>query len=278
MKRILTYISGCKTEYCEDWLYADEKIAFLLDGATGVSGEKVTDSATDAVWFVNHIGEELKRGLKGDGDLLNILKNTVQTVADRYNRFEGGRQVLDKPTATLSLIRIKGEYLEYYSICDSEIVIRKKDGSAIHVLDDRLTKLDNINFERMRKIANEKGITLRAAFPYIKEYILYNRARMNTPNGYAAIAHTTDGLKSGLYGRVKLEEIQDVLLYTDGFAEAYDLFKIYPSPTAMMEEVESNGIQAVLDKLFARQEEDADCNVYAKNKKRDDIAVIYMKF
>ncbi len=278
MKEIHTYISGCKENYCEDWLYADEKMAFVLDGASGVSGDKITDRATDVVWFVENIGQELRKGLHREDDVLKIIKNTVEIVAERYMQFAGSAEVADKPSTTLSLLRIRGEYLEYYSICDSEIVIRKKDGSVLHILDDRLTKLDNINFDRMRKIANEKGITLRAAFPYIKEYILYNRAQMNKPNGYAAIAHTTDGLESGLYGKVRLEEVQDALLYTDGFAEAYDLFRIYPSPAALLEEVSTKGIRAVLDNLFAAQEKDADCNRYARNKKRDDISAIYIKF
>ncbi len=278
MKEIFTYISGCKEDYCEDWLCAKGKFAFLLDGATGVSGERVTDGATDAVWFVENIGKELEKALEKGGELLSILKNTVESVSARYNRFEGGERVSDKPTATLSLVRINGEFLEYYSLCDSEIVIRKKDGSHLHILDDRLTKLDNINFGRMRKIAAEKGITLRAAFPYIVEHILYNRAHMNKPGGYGAIAHTTDGLESGIHGKIKLSEVKDVLLYTDGLAEAYDLFKIYPSPLAMLEEVAEKGVQEVLSKLFARQDADPDCNAYARNKKRDDISAVYIKF
>lgn len=51
MHKIYTYIAGARREYCEDALYADERCAFVIDGATGVSGEKVTDAETDAAWF-----------------------------------------------------------------------------------------------------------------------------------------------------------------------------------------------------------------------------------
>ncbi len=278
MKNILRYISGCKESYCEYFLCIGENFAFVLDGAGGVSGENITDAPTDVVWFVERIGEELQKGLRSGGELLPILRRAVETVAQRYMQFVGSETVSDKPSATLSLVRKNGEYLEYYSLCDSEIVIRKKDGSCLHILDDRLTKLDNLNFERMKKIANEKGISLREAFPYIRPYILYNRERMNKPNGYAALAHTTEGLESGLQGKIKLAEIKDVLLYTDGFAEAYDLFKLYDSPCEMMDAVATKGMEAVLDRLFRAQEQDPDCNRYVRNKKRDDIAVIYMRF
>ena len=96
MHKIYTYIAGAKRGYCEDALYADENCAFVIDGATGVSGEKVTDCATDAAWFSAAHRAYLAGALKGDGEIAEILKTGVREVAARYARFDGADKVKDK--------------------------------------------------------------------------------------------------------------------------------------------------------------------------------------
>ena len=210
MKKILTYIAGAKPSYCEDALYADERCAFVLDGATGVSGEKVN--------------------------------------------FAGAEKVADKPSAVLSVVRERDGFLEYYSLGDTVIILRMKDGEVMHILDERLVRLDNENFERMKKIAAEKGKTVRAAFADIVPYILENRRKMNTPQGYCALAHTTDGLDTALMGKIPLAKIRDLLVFSDGFAEIYDLFGLYPTPAALIAEIAENGIMPAMKRLHAAQE------------------------
>lgn len=275
MRKIFTYISGAKAEYCEDALYADECCAFVLDGATGVSGEKVTDERSDACWFVQRHRARLIGELRKEGEISDAIAACVRAVAEEYLRFPGAKEVRDKPSAVLSVVRERGGFLEYFSLGDTVIVIRRKDGEVLHILDERLVKLDNENFERMKKIAAEKGKTIRAAFADIVPYILSNRRKMNTPEGYCALSHTTDGLDTALTGRIPIGEVRDLLVFSDGFAEIYDLFGLYPTPAALIEEISENGILPAMKKLFAAQDADPDGEKYVRNKLRDDISVIY---
>ena len=82
MHKIYTYIAGAKRGYCEDALYADENCAFVIDGATGVSGEKVTDCATDAAWFSAAHRAYLAGALKGDKTELVVQKATELGVSE----------------------------------------------------------------------------------------------------------------------------------------------------------------------------------------------------
>ena len=275
MHKIYTYIAGARREYCEDALYADERCAFVIDGATGVSGEKVTDAETDAAWFARRHRAYLCAALHEDREMEDIFADGVRAVAAEYLRFDGADRVKDKPSAVVSVVRERGGYLEYYSLGDTVAVIRKKNGEVLHILDTRLVELDNINFSRMKEIASRTGKTLREAFADIRPYILQNRAKMNTPEGYGALSHTTDGLDTALTGKIPLCEVRDVLVFSDGFAEIYDLFGLYPSPAALIEEVSANGILPALGRLHAAQDADPDCEKFVRNKLRDDISVVY---
>ena len=98
---------------------------------------------------------------------------------------------------------------------------------------------------------------------------------MNTPEGYCALSHTADGLDTALTGKIPLSEVRDLLVFSDGFAEIYDLFGLYPSPAALIADVAENGILPAMKKLHAAQDSDPDCEKFVRNKLRDDISVVY---
>lgn len=77
MHKIYTYIAGARREYCEDALYADERCAFVIDGATGVSGEKVTDAETDAAWFARRHRAYLCAALHEDREMEDIILQDI---------------------------------------------------------------------------------------------------------------------------------------------------------------------------------------------------------
>lgn len=275
MRRILTYIAGAKKEYCEDAIYADERTAFVLDGATGITGQRVTDAPSDAAWFVRRFRAYLISALEGDEQILSLLRRGTRAIGAEFLRFPGADRVEDKPSAVLSVVRERKGFLEYYSLGDTEIVIRKKSGEVVTLLDSRLVDLDNRNFARMKEIAERTGKTIREAFFDVFPYILENRKKMNTPDGYCALSHTEAGLDTALQGRIPLEEVRDLMLFSDGFAEIYDLFGLYKSPEQMIEDVSANGIVPAIRRLHAAQDADPDCERFVRNKLRDDISVIY---
>lgn len=277
MRNICTYLCGSHESYCEDALYADEKFAFILDGATGITPKQITPEATDATWFVREFRAYLMDALYEESSILEIMKRGVEKIARKYLTFEGAKQQEDRPSAVVTVIRERAGNLEYYSLGDSVLIIRKKDGEVLHILDDRLVKIDNGYFEKMKKIAAETGKTIREAFFDVFPYILKNRKKMNTPEGYCALSYKTSGLDTAKTGQIPLDEIEDVLLFSDGFAEIYDLFKIYKTPKEVINAVSKDGIVPQINKLHTAQNADPDCEKFVRNKLCDDISVIYAK-
>ena len=278
MRNIYTYLCGAKNTHCEDALFACERFAFVIDGATGVDGSKVTDAFTDAEWYARTFRDMLQHSLYEDQPILPIMQECVRKTAEAYASFSGAECVKDKPSAVISLVRERDGMLEYYSLGDSVIILRRKDGGVQYILDDRLVKLDEENFVRMKKIAQEEGIPLLQTFSRIIPYILQNRARMNKTGGYGALAHTVEGLDTAVMGCVPISELKDVLLFSDGFAEAYDLFGLYESPAEMIADVAENGIVQAVKKLHSAQEADPACKKFVRLKFRDDMSVVYARF
>ena len=141
----------------------------------------------------------------------------------------------------------------------------------------RLTALDAECCEILREEAKRRGCAVRDAFPAIVPRILENRRNMNRKGGYAAFSLTVRGLDTALQGKIPLGELEDVLLFSDGFAEIYDLFGIFPSPEALISFVAEQGVFAAVRLLRGAQDADPCCERYPRNKLRDDMAVVYAK-
>jgi hypothetical protein len=55
------------------------------------------------------------------------------------------------------------------------------------------------------------------------------------------------------------------------------LFAIYASVEELIADVSENGIEQAVEKLHREHDKDPDCNIYVRNKKCDDISVVYAK-
>ena len=278
MRNIYTYLCGAKNTHCEDALFACERFAFVIDGATGVDGCKVTDAFTDAEWYARTFRDTLAGLLKKDASLLSIMRECVCKTVETYDSFLGASQVKDKPSAMISAVRERGGMLEYYCLGDAGIVLRDREGGVRYLLDERLVKLDEALLLQMKKIAREEGLPFLETFPRIVPQILQNRARMNKAGGYGALAHTVEGLDTAVMGSVPIAGLKDVLLFSDGFAEAYDLFGLYKSPAEMIADIAENGIVQAVKKLHAAQNSDPACENFSRLKFRDDMSVVYARF
>lgn len=277
MKIVETFIKGSKDSYCEDALYVCDKFAFLLDGATCIA-DNITECETDAVWFVNEWKKFLIEALKENKDLINILNIGTSIIYKKYMSYPGADKKEDKPSSSISIIRERENYLEYYTLMDSVILLRMKNGKTIYLIDNRLQNLDDINLNILKSIAKRKGKKINECLPEIYPYILENRKKMNTPFGYGALSLSTDGLNTAIQGKFNLTEIKDIMLFSDGFAESYDLFGIYKNSFEIIECVSNNDLNNEVNRLLSEQNKDPYCEKYIRNKKTDDISIIYVSF
>ena len=113
MRAIQTYLCGARREYCEDALFASENCAVVIDGATGVTGERVSGAATDALWLAQELCRFFARNAARADSLLSLMRGAARHCTGRYARFPGADAVQDKPSACITAVREKDGFLEY---------------------------------------------------------------------------------------------------------------------------------------------------------------------
>lgn len=262
----------------EDTVFACEKFAFILDGATGLLKENITDKPSDAQWFVEKTKEYLIAHL-GDTSksIVEIMKETLQYVNDQYLAFDGAINIISRPSAGVCLVRINEGKLEYFILGDCTLTIKNINGKVNHLCIDDLPKLDNQNIEKMVKVAKEKHINVIDARQFINDSLLKTRLSQNTPQGYYIFSNEPSACDHALVGTIPLKEISQVYGVSDGFAQIFDLFELC-TKAEMFELLKKYSPEELYKKLYILQENDISCNNYPRFKIRDDASLFYIEF
>ncbi len=275
-KQGFTEAGACDREN-EDEFYMTKSYAFVIDGATGLTKANVTNEKDDVAWYAKTLKKHLITSLKQDKSLCEIVKDALSKTNADFKKFLTSVKLDIYPSACLTAIKIKNDMLEYYTIGDSQLLIKFKDGSIKLILDKSVEKLDEFAIDRMVEIAKEKNINVVEARQAINDILIGNRSLMNTDEGYYILSSDENAVKHGLFGQFPLKEIDCVLGCSDGFAEIYYLFKKY-SFEKMFKLLKSD--KTLLDfnnELKALQENDKGCNKFPRTKKRDDCSAFYVE-
>lgn len=262
----------------EDTVYACENFAFVVDGATGLLKDNITDRPSDAQWFAEKIRDYLIQHL-GDTSkgLVEILKDTVSSVNREYMTLDGAVNVKSKPSANIALMRINKNMLEYFIIGDCTLTIKDENGNVTHLCIDDLPNLDNQNIEKMVNIAKEKNINVIEARPFINDALLVTRLSQNTDEGYYTLSNDPTACDHALVGELPLESVAFAYGVSDGFAQVFTLFDLC-TKEELFDLLQKHSIEEIYAKLHNCQENDIFCNNYPRFKVRDDASIFYVEF
>ena len=91
----------------EDAVWAQRDFLFVIDGATGLSGENYMDPVSDARWFAGTTARLLRDMLPENGPLPEILRGAMERVRLQW---QGPEEAM--PTASIAIWRCRGKHLE----------------------------------------------------------------------------------------------------------------------------------------------------------------------
>ncbi|MCX4747681.1 protein phosphatase 2C domain-containing protein [Kitasatospora sp. NBC_01287] len=140
----------------EDFVLAGEDFVVVLDGATRSAPE--TGCAHDVAWVTRRLGVALGRLLVEEPGL--TLTRTLALAIERVRRLHGAGCDLDhpdSPSATVALLRRRGEWLEHLVLADSPVLIELTDGRLEAVLDDRVDQLPAYDLATVARLRNAPG-------------------------------------------------------------------------------------------------------------------------
>jgi hypothetical protein len=282
----LTAASGAGSKINEDayglWPTAEAPRAiWMLDGVTGINDRAMLPGPSDAAWFVAQVQEVLPALLletpgMAIKDLASALVHELehrQSVSWLYPRGIGDGET---PAASFALVRLLGEDIEIARLGDCLVLLESTDG-AVRVLDHPVLReieaatRGAILDLRAAGITDPRGIRERM-MPMLRA----QRRRRNRTDGYGVLAAEPICLPMMEVERLPVRDCRRVLLATDGYYRLVDHYNAM-GDTDLMQETERLGADAVLERLRAIEDGDAEGDRYPRLKASDDATAVLLE-
>lgn len=256
------------------------KLFAVIDGATGVGGlpgkiaaetmqHRLDNRNTDAS-FIDLIHQ-------GNRDL---AERTKQELGQEINAISKEK----RSTCGIAAIQIHETYMEYAQSGDCMIFVKYQDGGIQALSYDHVMRLDekvisdlyeaisgrigaDVGGEAFQKVyQEEKGQIIPA--------LAANRRKLNTVQGYSIMDGTAEAMDFLSYGRIPLQQVEKVLLLTDGM-QLYGVDGDVWRDTAMY--AMEYGIERLLKYVVQQEESDIYLQRYPRFKYADDKTAILLE-
>lgn len=185
----------------EDYAVCGDDWAVVLDGATAVPGAD-TGCIHDVRWLVHHLAAAVTRHLVLDSaPLPDLLAASIEeTRAAHSATCDLGNP--DSPSSTISIVRARGDVLDYLTLGDSPIVVCTADQRIITAIDDQLAHLPG-------------------GRPYSVELV---RSLRNQPGGFWVASTSPDAAYHAVTGHMATEPGTEVGVFTDGVSRLVESY------------------------------------------------------
>lgn len=262
----------------EDITYADENMAWVLDGATGLTDKKLTSFESDARWFVNEWDKYLKDNLNDKCKTIrDIVLEGIVIIRDRFYKECGLNYIeeIKRPSASISIVRKNEDIIEYFMLGDCTLLIKDIDNNVAKIKDTSLEKFDNRAISEMLKVRDENNISWVEARKIINPILIENRLLKNTQDGYWILEFNEEAVNHCIEGKFLDKEIKNLALMSDGFAAIVDTYKHF-NEAELIERLIDLGAENTYELIREIEEEDKDILKYPRLKKGDDSSIVFL--
>ncbi len=281
MLEIIDVIREKGNNACEDAIGFSHAHICVIDGASGLSGINVTDGLSDPAWFAQRVNALLAEKIHDPS--LTIQQMLTQICNICLNEYLGFTEIHkletppDSPSASLSLLRVCGQSLEYYGLGDCVSVIEYKDNTSRVLHDDTISRFDNNVIKEMVRIHQESGISVLEARTRCNDLLIENRKKRNQPDGYWTLDIEGRGLAHATYEKLEYNQISSLSVFSDGFAQLVDVFHVFKTYEELHAAMKKTPLAELYRMLVAIQNRDPHANKYPRFKLRDDASCVIAK-
>ena len=268
----------CNEDYA--LVVPEQGCAVLVDGATGLTKVNLVAGESDAAWYARNLCTSLAKEL---GCISRSAEDAFvaagSEVAEAYRQFEGASELerIDEPNGSVAALRWDDHIVEASILGDCIVVLGLRNGSCALMYDDTLTKLDEMNYERMHVYATEHEVTMAEARRALNPRFIENRLKMNEPGGYWAADISCRGFSHVLSKGFFRADVSWMFTCTDGFANAVDM-GVSGSFESLARDVAEGRGEQLGQKLRDAENADAGCWQVHRSKTSDDATYLIVWF
>lgn len=254
----------------EDVVLMTDNVFGVFDGASSIDGRIFSDGTSGGFLAARQAAEVFKLN---QGSLLDLADKANQVIRNHMTVFAVDLEEKRNLWSTsMAVVRVEDGYFDWCQTGDCLILVIKRDGSAHMLVND--PGQDEETFAEWKKLnpsPNENIVEL------LRDQIVQVREKMNVE--YGSLNGEDKALDFIKHGRESLDQITDIILYTDGLS--------LPSlknenPDEDMERFISlyrrGGVTRILEHVRSLQRKDESCLLYPRFKVHDDAAAIAIKF
>jgi len=270
-------LSYAGKQWNEDYVFVADNFGFVLDGVTSSSKHNFSNMRSDVVWYCQTLGEYIKKHICSKKSIFEILKAAVKRTAESYEKLARGKKVLDFPKSTISLFRIVGDVVEFYTLGDSVILIEDIFGKVFKFFDSRNGINDNIALTVMKYFSTKEKKSIRQTRLDHPEIIHWGKNLCNTRGHQYVLSKNVDDVDYGICFSIDVKLISKVIVLSDGFSQAFDLFKLETEESFVKKINKKTDAEKIYKKLRKMQQKDKDCNKFLRTKETDDSSIGFLK-
>lgn len=277
--RILDSLSdpGSAARRNEDTAGGNASCAFVIDGATGLGGRPLLDTASDAAWLATFAAQVFEADIGMANPIADVVRNLNARVRQKIDETAHGETIeaWALPTASFQLVRMEGRELAVYSLGDCRLFLAGADGRAFEINGD-YSKAESEGARRA--VAQAGGLAAwrsLAEEPVVREALRRSRARHNQAGGSV----WTLGSAAEAAAHLAIRQFSPALparglLCTDGFSALVDKYGRYDG-AGLIQAASERGLAALMSELRQiEREEDPDGQRYPRFKVSDDATAL----
>lgn len=255
----------------EDLVYTGDNYAYVLDGATSL-GKKI-NGTNDANWYVRTFSSYLSKYIKDNNAKLAVKKSIKEMSKEIEKNIENRESNLDIPSSCIALMKENEDNYEFFVLGDCSIIYGNKDHQTLITKYD-IRKLDDEKIEKMRELAKEKGINVCDTYEYILPDLIQQRMLRNRENGYYALDVVEEAVDHAEYIIVPKDNIDMILLMSDGFSSYYDCLNIEKDYKSFFLKCYETSLEKLYEELRKVEKDDYLLNKHPRFKETDDASII----
>lgn len=261
----------------EDIVGVSENAAWVIDGSDGRGDIQFSDDSyySDGVWYVDQLSTYFENHLDDTTRTLrDHVEDGIRHVADKYADLHGqDPEDIDPmipPAGALSIVRWRMDSLEYYNLADCSIIVETPEERDIHIRDAGPRPFD----ARLNDIVNTED---NDATPSRDEFLREQFRNRNTPDAYYVASLDPHAAYNGLQGRIPLDEVKSVLMFSDGIERLVENYGVYDSWSDARDAVREGGVDELIDQLrHIEYDVDPEGEQYPRTKQADDASTVFV--
>lgn len=274
---IVDSLSRAGRDVNEDAFGATGDLAWIIDGATGVSERRFTPDVSDARWYAETLNRTLAELAQRPSCRLGpLLATAIHQTSAAFNVFGGELQEThDPPSASVAIVRVHDDMIEYAILGDCAVLVRSGRG-VVSLNDRRIEPFERVIVERAHSLAVSGIRDMHAAREALLPALRELRDHMNRPGGYYVASLDPAVAENAVTGVIQGVR-PPLVLVTDGFMRLYEVFGAYTA-TSFYERATTAGLDALYRELRRMEDDDADLTRHARVKQKDDASSLVISW